>query len=423
MIYNPRASGDTARMRWLERCIYTLLVALFLAPAHAQTGGAGLSALARLEAGQSRIVDAGDAGMQITLSLSQSVPWRVRVLDDPARLILDFREVDWAGLADMPVQSDAVIGLRAGVFRPTWSRLVIELAGPMLVDAAQMRTNDGQAAQVDVTLRAANQAEFAAAAAKPEPPEWALPKAALLPSPRIGLGQRQGPMIVVLDPGHGGIDPGAEVGAVNEADLILGFARELKELLLRTGEIDVVMTREADIFVPLEARISIARAAGADVFLSLHADALAEGDATGATIYKLAEEASDAAAAALAERHDRDDLLAGVDLTAQDDLVARVLMDMARLETTPRIDRLADALQQSIQSADIKMHRRPQQEAGFSVLKSPDIPSLLLELGFMSSPSDLANLQDPAWRTRMAHAIKDALLSWAKAERARPSPP
>ncbi|MFN3607024.1 MAG: N-acetylmuramoyl-L-alanine amidase, partial [Cypionkella sp.] len=194
-------------------------------------------------------------------------------------------------------------------------------------------------------------------------------------------------------------------------------------VLLRTGEIDVVMTREADIFVPLEARISIARAANADAFLSLHADALQEGGAQGATIYTLADEASDAAAAALAERHDRDDLLAGVDLTAQDDLVARVLMDMARLETTPRIARLANALEDAIKAQGIKMHRRPQQEAGFSVLKSPDIPSTLLELGFMSSPADLANLQDPAWRARMANAVKDALIAWAMAERAAAPPP
>ncbi len=125
---------------------------------------------------------------------------------------------------------------------------------------------------------------------------------------------------------------------------MLTFARELKEALVRDGGRHVVMTREEDVFVPLETRISIARAAGADVFLSLHADALAEGEAVGATIYTLSDEASDEASATLAERHDRDDLLAGVDLTEQDDLVAGVLMDMARTETAPRTDRLAEAL-------------------------------------------------------------------------------
>ncbi|MDZ4093972.1 MAG: N-acetylmuramoyl-L-alanine amidase, partial [Paracoccaceae bacterium] len=155
------------------------------------------------------------------------------------------------------------------------------------------------------------------------------------------------------------------------------------------------------------------RAAGAHLFMSLHADALAEGEAVGATIYTLSEEASDAAGAALAERHDRDDLLAGVDLTGQDDLVAQVLMDMARTETAPRIERLALALKAAIQDAGLKMHRHPLQSAGFSVLKSPDIPSVLVELGFMSSARDLARLTDPAWREKIAAALLVGIKAWA----------
>lgn len=154
--------------------------------------------------------------------------------------------------------------------------------------------------------------------------------------------------------------------------------------------------------MPLETRISVARRAGAHVFISLHADALAEGQAQGATIYTLSDDASDEASKTLAERHGRDDLLAGIDLSAQDDLVATVLMDMARTETRPRIDRLAKALQSSIKSSELRMHRKPIQEAGFSVLKSPDIPSILLEVGFMSSARDLKRLNDAEWRVKMA---------------------
>jgi N-acetylmuramoyl-L-alanine amidase len=182
---------------------------------------------------------------------------------------------------------------------------------------------------------------------------------------------------------------------------------------LRDGTSQVVMTRNEDVFVPLESRISVARAAGADVFVSLHADALAEGEAVGATLYTLSEEASDAAAKALAERHDRDDLLAGVDLTEQDDLVATVLMDMARTETAPRVDRLALALAASIATNDLTMHRRPIQTASFSVLKSPDIPSILVELGFLSSEADLERLGDAGWRATMALALRDGLVAWA----------
>ena len=115
----------------------------------------------------------------------------------------------------------------------------------------------------------------------------------------------------------------------------------------------------------------------------------------------------------MAERHERDDLLAGIDLSAQDDLVATVLMDMARTETKPRTDRLALALETAIKAAELRMHRKPRQEGGFSVLKSPDIPSVLLELGFLSSSRDLKRLTDPDWRARMAAALRDGLVAWA----------
>ena len=366
-----------------------------------------LSALAKLVPAESHIEDAS-GGVSLHIALSQPVPWRVRVLANPPRLVMDFREVDWSGINTVDRDTDRVKDLRAGVFRPGWSRLVLELDGPYLVQTAGMTTGDDPA--VNVQLVPASEADFAAKAALPEPEGWALPAAADLPKV---LAQGTGPLVVVLDPGHGGIDPGAEQDGRDEADLMLTFARELKEVLLRDGRFVVVLTRDEDEFVPLETRISISRAVGAHVFLSLHADALAEGEAVGATIYTLSEEASDAAGATLAERHDRADLLAGVDLTEQDDLVATILMDMARTETAPRVGRLATALQTAIQAAGLKMHRKPQQRAGFSVLKSPDIPSALLELGFLSSERDLARLEDPAWRAKMAAAIRDGLSAWA----------
>lgn len=200
---------------------------------------------------------------------------------------------------------------------------------------------------------------------------------------------------------------------------MLGFARELKEALLRGGVDDVVMTRTDDRFVSLPARVSVARAAGADLFLSLHADAIAKGRATGTTIYTLSQDATDAASAALAERQDRQDILAGVDLRAQDDQIATVLMDLARLQTAPRTDRLADEMVTGLQTHLGKLHKRPRLEAAFSVLKAPDIPSVLIELGFMSSETDLANLTDPRWRARAADGIVAAVNAWALDDTAR----
>ena len=390
-------------MRWL------VMVWLCAVPAQAEE----LSALAHLDAGASH-VQAVSGGVDLLLTLSQPVPWRVRVLDQPARLVMDFREVDWQGVGAMPLTKGAVTALRAGVFRPGWSRLVLDLSGPMVVMQADMQTTSG--AQVHVVLRRASQAEFAVKAAEPEPLGWALPSAvALKPVPPRG----QGPLVVVLDPGHGGIDPGAERDGTSEAKLMMVFARELKEVLLRDGGFKVVLTREEDVFVPLETRISIAHQAGAQVFIALHADALSEGEAVGATVYTLSQDASDEASATLAERHNRDDLLAGIDLTHQDDLVATVLMDMARTETEPRTARLAEALVTAIKGDKIKMHRHPHQEGSFSVLKSPDIPSLLLELGFLSSASDMARLSDADWRLKMAQAIRDGLKAWAADDAAR----
>lgn len=379
-----------------------VLASAFSAPAQE------LSALARLIPGQSSIRD-NSAGADIVLALSQPVPWRVRLLDHPPRLVLDFREIDWTGLPDVTLAAKSVLDLRAGVFRPGWSRLVLALSGPMVVGQAEMSTTTGTVLRLRLDVASAG--AFAAKAAAPEPPEWATPKPADLPARTADPGD---PLVIVLDPGHGGIDPGAERDGFNEADLVLTFARELKELIVRDGRFAVVMTRDDDTFVPLEARISIARAAGAFVLISLHADTLAEGEAVGATIYTLSDQASDEASAALAERHDRDDLLAGVDLTEQDDLVAEVLMDMARTRTNPRTARLALALETSILAADLKMHRHPRQQASFSVLKSPDIPSLLLELGFLSSARDLARLRDPEWRNKMAAALRDGLNVWVE---------
>ena len=169
------------------------------------------------------------------------------------------------------------------------------------------------------------------------------------------------------------------------------------------------------------ARVTMARAVGADLFISVHADALAEGRARGATVYTLSDTASDAAAAALAEQHDRADLLQGIDLHGADDVVAGVLMDLARVDTAPRSTAFAAALVDKIGAADLRLHRRPMGEAGFTVLRAADIPSVLLEIGFMSDEADLRNIRDPDWRAVMQSAIIAAIMEWAAADAARMS--
>lgn len=375
-----------------------------------------LTALARVDAAGSHLRDA-DGGAELVLGLSQPVPYRVFTLDAPRRVVLDFSVLDWEGLDPEALDAaSAVSGVTIGLLRPGWSRMVLSLDAPMAVNEAGMTT--GAATRVTLRLVPASAEDFAAAAGAPDSALFALPEPAgdLAPPHRRQDGSR--PVVVVLDPGHGGIDPGAERGGTKEADLMLTFARELRELLRRDDRFDVFMTRADDIFVPLEMRVSIARMAGADVFISLHADAIAEGRARGATIYTLSDTASDVASEKLAERHDRADLLAGIDLTEHDDHVAHVLMDMARAETQPRSDRLADALVAGLETSIGDLHKRPRLEASFSVLKAADIPSVLIELGFLSSDRDRDNLLSAEWRASAARGIHAALIAWAAADAA-----
>ena len=371
-----------------------------------------LTALARFDAEQSAVKDRWP-GATIELMFSQGVPWRVFTLDDPRRLVVDFREVDWGSVYSLPAEdTERVSAVRFGQYQPGWSRMVVDLAAPLGLSSADMRVDEtiGQAA-LEIVLELVSDDEFSSSAGAPDMVGWRNTPAAQVAKARM----RQsggGDITVVIDAGHGGIDPGAEHGDDTEKDLMLAMARELKDALLRAGRFNVILTREDDSFVPLETRVAIARHAEADLFLSLHADALGQGQATGATVYTLSETASDEASAALAERHDREDLLAGVDLSGQDDTIAGILMDLAWLENQPRSDAVANAIVLAFDQAGIALHKVPRRAAGFSVLKAPDIPSILIEVGYLSSKEDRDHITDPAWRATAVDAIRQAIESW-----------
>jgi N-acetylmuramoyl-L-alanine amidase len=204
-----------------------------------------------------------------------------------------------------------------------------------------------------------------------------------------------------------------------EAQLMLTLAIELSEAISRIDGFRPVLTRREDVFVPLAERMTIARAAGADVLISLHADALEADSARGATVYTLSAEALDQASQRMAERHERSDLLAGVDLTGQDDTVATVLMDLARLETAPKAERLADMLVAALREAGAAVNSQPRRKAPLAVLNAADFPSVLIEVGFLSDPGDRAALASAEGRGRIVAAIVAALGAWAAEEAAR----
>ncbi|WP_438975831.1 N-acetylmuramoyl-L-alanine amidase [Roseicyclus sp.] len=404
-------------MRAVLRPFYAACLLFLSGLAVSAQTGADLAALARLLPEASH-VSGDEQGVTLDIGLSQPVPYRVFSLADPDRIVIDFREVafgDWTEMVDWPA---AITAAAAGPARMAgWSRLVLDLARPLQPQTVEM-TSDPQSGQARVTLRLVPVSATRFAAATVAPPEAQAPQAVLQMGARP---QDDGRLVVAIDPGHGGVDPGAVRGRYTEADLVLTFSRELRDALRRTGLVDVVLTREADVFVPLPARVTMARAVGADLFISVHADALAEGRARGATVYTLSDTASDAAAAALAEQHDRADLLQGIDLHGADDVVAGVLMDLARVDTAPRSTAFAAALVDKIGAADLRLHRRPMGEAGFTVLRAADIPSVLLEIGFMSDEADLRNIRDPDWRAVMQGAIIAAIMEWAAADAARMS--
>ena len=371
-----------------------------------------LTALARFDAEQSAVKDRW-RGATIELMFSQGVPWRVFTLDDPRRLVVDFREVDWGGVYSLSADdTERVSAVRFGQYQPGWSRMVVDLAAPLGLSSADMRVDEtiGQAA-LEIVLELVSDDEFSSSAGAPDMVGWRNTPAAQVAKARMRQ-SGDGDITVVIDAGHGGIDPGAEHGDDTEKDLMLAMARELKDALLRAGRFNVILTREDDSFVPLETRVAIARHAEADLFLSLHADALGQGQAKGATVYALSETASDEASAALAERHDREDLLAGVDLSGQDDTIAGILMDLAWLENQPRSDAVANAIVLAFDQAGIALHKVPRRAAGFSVLKAPDIPSILIEVGYLSSKEDRDHITDPAWRATAVDAIRQAIESW-----------
>ncbi|WP_394153005.1 N-acetylmuramoyl-L-alanine amidase [Loktanella salsilacus] len=390
--------------------IRTLALCLLLAaPAAAQD----FSALARIDPAASRIADDGQ-GLRVDLALSQTVPYRVFTLTDPMRVIVDFREVDFSGLIPEDLwQYGTATEVSFGPLRPGWSRLVVTLDAPLAVAQAGLTVDDQTgAARLNLRLTPTDADSFAASAGAPDAPA----------APDVSLdapAQRRGPLVVAIDPGHGGVDPGATRGDIHEADLMLQLGIEVAEAINRSGTLQAVLTRTADEFVPLEERMTIARAAGAGVMVSLHADALDDTVTRGASAYTLNAEGQDRAAQRMAERHERGDLLSGLDLTGQDDRVATVLMDMARAETMPASRRLADALVAGLRGSGARINSRPLRQGRLAVLNAADFPSVLLEAGFLSNAADRAALSTPDGRAPIVAGITAALQDWATAEAAR----
>lgn len=389
------------------------LIALLVVVCAAGLAGAAVAdqrrASAIMATGVHIVADAAATTVLIDLSAPQQA--RVAALADPDRLLLDFSNVSFHAPADRKAhQGGLVRALRFGVVMTSQSRMVIDLAQPAHVVRQDVVAVTGGHRLV-IRLEPANREAFMAAAGTPA---WSRADGDEIVTGTVirrvnATGSATLPL-VVLDPGHGGIDPGASTAAGDlEKTIVLQVALLLRDRLERGGKVRVAMTRTADVFVPLRDRVRMARQAKAQLFVSLHADSLSdESEVRGATVYTLAERASDERSAKLADRENRADLAAGIDLKDDQDEVSDILFDLARRETRIFSHEVARGIVSSVQRAT-PMHKNPHRGAGFRVLRAPDVPSVLLELGYLSSAEDVKAIMSDTWRTGMIEAVARAI--------------
>jgi N-acetylmuramoyl-L-alanine amidase len=359
---------------------------------------------------------------RFVLDLDKSIQFRAFALADPYRVVVDIPQVSFQLPPEAGITGRGLVkAFRYGLVMPGGSRIVFDLTGPARIAKSYVldAANDQpprlvlELEEVDRTnfvqsLAVESRPQLRPAIADAADPIVAM-KAAAEPKPADAVDLRP---VVVIDPGHGGVDNGTQAGGGenNEKDLVLGFGLALRDRIEKSGKYRVVMTREDDTFVPLADRVRIARNQSAALFVSIHADALPrnEGDAQGATIYTLSDRASDSEAERLAEAENKADAIGGVNLTEEPTEVADILIDLARRETRTFSNRFARLLMGEMKTT-ARMHKHPLKSAGFKVLKAPDVPSVLVELGYVSNKEDLEHLLSESWRARIVGSMGQAI--------------
>lgn len=352
-----------------------------------------------------RLEQAGET-VRLVMALSRPLEITASVLAGPDRVVIDMPSTNFQVQPAVARKGAGFVGaFRFGLFTADRARIVIDLNQPAVVVRAESRPVRGGFGELVVELRRATRAEFQAAVAR-TPTREAAPTAVEPPADKPAGETRQ---TVVIDPGHGGIDPGAVVASISEKNVVLAFGTKLRDQLEASGRYRVLLTRDDDRFVPLAERVAIARAAGADLFISIHADSLTQAqEVRGATVYTASERATDAEAARLAAKENQADAVAGLEAREDTQDVAGILMDLAKRETRTFSSVFARNLVETL-GGSVKMHKVPLRSAGFRVLSAPDVPSVLIELGYMSSPKDAELLNSPEWRGRAVAAVAAAV--------------
>jgi N-acetylmuramoyl-L-alanine amidase len=350
---------------------------------------------------------------RIIFDLTNKVDLAVFTLAHPYRVVIDLPQMQFRLPAKAGETGRGLIkAFRYGLVMQGGSRVVIDTKGPVRVDKAFVLDASGALpARMVVDLAATDHDAFMRDLSIASRQRHDLRRSEP-PQPTIRSAGDPRPLIVI-DPGHGGIDIGTKAGNVIEKTIVLDFALLLRDRMEKSGRYRVAMTRSDDTFIPLSERVKFARQRQADLFISVHADALpkGEGEARGASVYTVSDTASDAEAARLAESENRSDVISGVDLAAEPDEVADILIDLTQRETRVFSQKFAAGLVQEMKRV-ARMHKRPLKSAGFRVLRAPDVPSVLLELGYVSTKEDLKQLLSESWRARTADSIVQAVDSF-----------
>lgn len=345
---------------------------------------------------------------RLVLELSDPVALRAFSLANPNRVILDLPEVSWR-MASPPVPSGRglIKAYRYGVFRTGSSRMVIDLNRPArLAETLVIPPAAGFGYRVVVDLFPTTQAAFESEAGWPA--DLRKREADAGQRTQMAIAPSAGRRVVVIDPGHGGIDSGASgVNGLLEKDLVLAEGLLLAKELRARG-LTVFLTREKDGYVPLRDRVGFARNHKADLFISLHADSHSDDSVSGLSIYTISDGRSDREAAALARRENQSDIIAGVDLPA-DNAVAPILIDLAQRDTINKSSRFAKGALAQLAGATSILPRSPHRSASLAVLTAPDVPAVLIELGYLSNRSDASSMKTDSWRQGVARAIATAV--------------
>jgi N-acetylmuramoyl-L-alanine amidase len=376
---------------------------------------------------------------RVVLDLDSAPPYRAFVMKSPYRLAIDLPAFDWrVGRIARP-KGSGVSNVRQGTLTPGVSRIVVDLKGPISIKTAFTIPGKDGSSRLVVDFNKVSETAFAAmkpqvfgglkedssasanmafTAPLPQPvklPQAAAKTSAKAPAPKLYDGEDNAAArpaasgekpLIVIDPGHGGVDPGSlGVGGLFEKNVTIGMARELKKQLEATGRYRVLMTRDRDVYLKLGERVAFARDHHANLFISLHADSISRSNVTGASIYTLSDKASDAETAKLAARENRADEIAGVDIGNQDQDVATILVDLVMRDNMNQSKFFANSVISRMRRDGINLLEHTQRSAGFAVLKAPDIPSVLIELGFMTNAKESALLMSESYRRKVGDAL------------------